>query len=212
MLQADFKPMKSFLYGKTFSFLMKIIGICGPSCSGKTSVVKLLAQELDANVLGLDNFIVKNAGKIYVDYNGQKIRTFERPELYDGKHLAKCVKELEKKGSLTTKIFNLTKLEEEEISIKNKDWLILEGFLLFHFSELNRLMDYKFFIDLPFEEIVIRRAKRADRPKSDKSFILIGKQENREYCLPQKNFPEVISLDGKKSLAELKSEILSRIK
>jgi uridine kinase len=191
---------------------MKIIGVCGPSCCGKSSVAKLLAQELDANILCLDNFIIRHAEKIYVDYKGQKIRTFERPELYDGKRLASFVKELEKKGSLKTTIFNLTRLEDEEIVMQKKDWLILEGFLLFHFNELNKLMDYKFFIDLPFKESVIRRAKRADRPKADKSFILIGEQENQVYCVPQKNLPGVTVLDGKKSPSELKSEILSRIK
>jgi uridine kinase len=191
---------------------MRIIGIAGPSCSGKSSVAKLLAKELDANILSLDNFIIRHAEPIYVDINGEKIRTFERPELYDGKRLANCVKELERKGFLKTRIFNLTKLEDEDISVTKKDWLILDGFLLFHFKELNKLINYKFFIDLSFDEIVKRRIKRADRPKADKSFVLIGEQENKEFVLPQKDFTGVIVLDGKKSLAELKAGILANIR
>ncbi|MBW2991500.1 AAA family ATPase [Candidatus Woesearchaeota archaeon] len=190
---------------------MKIIGICGPSCSGKSCVAKLLAQDLNASILCLDNFIIQGARKIYVNYKGQKIRTFERPELYDGKRLARCVNELNEKGSVKFTIFNLTRLEEEEVFVKKNDYLILEGFLLFQFTELTSLMDYKFFIDLPFREVVSRRVKRADRPKADNSFVLIGYQENKKFCLPQKDFPGVIILDGKKTISELKTDILFHI-
>lgn len=68
---------------------MKVIGLCGPSCSGKSSIAKELAKIISCNVISNDHFYKLGSPKKYVEHEGKQIRTYERPEFYDGKAVAK---------------------------------------------------------------------------------------------------------------------------
>src|SRR3546814_11372068 len=61
-----------------------VIGIAGPSCSGKSSLASLIAGRTVATHLCLDRFWIRKAPAVYRD----GFRSFERPDLYDGKAMA----------------------------------------------------------------------------------------------------------------------------
>jgi len=197
------------LYKLLRELYMKTIGICGPSCSGKTTIAQALAKELDANSLSLDNFYILGTQKIYVKHNGEKLRTFERPELYDGNRLAIVVNELQKNGRSKFKaMLDFKKKEYQEIELVKKDFLILEGLHLFQYEQLNKLIEHKFYIDLPSEIMLERRAERMGRNHSDLTFLKIGPQEWEKYGLKQKDVPDVVILDGKEDLNTLSLKLL----
>nr|MCK4930510.1 hypothetical protein [Nanoarchaeota archaeon] len=188
---------------------MKVIGLAGPSCSGKSNVTRVLEQRLTADVLCLDEFYIKDSKKIFINYQGKRFRSFERPGLYNGNQLAKYVKELKDNGKIRFKSLNIKSGEYKERELIRKDFLILEGFLLFYYTKLRRLIDYRFYIDIPSEEAVSRRMARVDRPLSDASFVKIGCKEYQKYGVPQKALPRVIILDGTLSVKDISKKIIS---
>ncbi len=182
---------------------MITIGIVGPSCSGKSTIANLVAEQLDAPCLSLDLQPIKGVPHVFV--NG--IRTFERPQFYNGEKLAGIVQQLRdlRNGNDNAEsIAALAKFTEysyadrswHERSEAASDYLVLEGFLLFQYPRLERLCDFKFYIDVPWDEMVRRRIARGRGDKSDASFFKIGQAETEQYVLPQKNLPGVIVLDG----------------
>lgn len=190
---------------------MILIGIAGPSCSGKSTVAKLLAKKLDANILNLDEFWIKRK-KIYVSHKGEKIRTYDNPDLYDAKRMSGYIIELRGKGFVKGTKMNLKIHELEEFSMKAKPYLIIEGFYVFTYHKLFDMFDLKFYIDIPENEILKRRKHRPLPSHVDESFMKIGLSEYKKFGSKQKDLPGVIILDGMKYPEYLKKHILKYLK
>lgn len=186
---------------------MRIIGLAGPSSSGKTSVANELRQTLDAEVLSLDHFYKEGYPNIYVEKDGEKIRTYERPELYDGKKAAEVINDL-KEGDVVVDIWDMDREEYRENVFEKKDYVIVEGFLLYTYEELRTVIDDMFYLDLDRDTIIERRLKRLDRT-SDKTFLEIGIEEFERFGREQKFYDEVKVIDAKKEIKEIEKEVLS---
>ena len=191
---------------------MKVIGICGPSCSGKSSIAKELSKILDCNRINVYQYYKLGSDKIYVEYEGNKIRTFERPELYDGDMVAQIIRELKINGKATVKrlLFEGGKEVVEEI-LEEKQHIIVEGFHVLNYESLSKEIDVSFYVDIDFEEIKRRRMQRSDRGQKDEDFLKIGNEEWMKYGEPQKEKANYI-LDGMKNTAQLVKEIMEKIK
>jgi len=190
---------------------MIIIGIAGPSCSGKSSIARRVAERLNTDVLSLDQFAIKGAEKVFVDYNDENIRSFEQPQLYDGSRMARVIRTVIDEGTCTFESMKIPEHILEEKTLQKKGYLVVEGFLLFTYPEIIPLIDHKVYIDLNETEVFRRRAIRSSLPKSDESFMKIGMREYERFGAGQKYTPGVIMLNGMKSLDELASEILHKI-
>jgi uridine kinase len=184
---------------------MKIIGIVGPSCSGKTTISELVAKQLIAQVIALDHMRIKDYPHIFVD----GIRTSERPELYDGEKLAGIAQEWKNKKSV--KLFEYHSKEYHPREVCGGEFLILEGFLLFQYPTLLSCCDLKFYIDLTWETIAARRLARNRSPARDAEFVRIGKSENRKYVEPQKFMQDVIVIDGLEPSRKIAEKIVQRV-
>ena len=190
---------------------MKVIGICGPSCSGKSSLAKQLKRELDCNSISVDFFYAFGCEKTYIKHDGETIRSFERPEHYDGKRVAAIIKELrEKKKVKINRLPHETSKEFIEEELVEKEYLVVEGFQLLNYPELQEQIDISFYIDVEFEEVARRRLQRYDRGSKDDDFVKIGKQEWERVGSNQKEKADHI-LDGTKTIKELQQEIIEKI-
>jgi len=143
--------------------MLPIVLIAGPSGSGKSTLAQMVAAKLGFPCLSLDDFFIRGA-KAYVDTPQGKVRTFERPELYDG-------------GRLAAQIANRT------------SGLVADGFCLFAYAQVLDLPARRFYLDVPFPVCAARRAARKPQRLSDKSFALIGEAETARYILPQRSLP-----------------------
>jgi len=174
---------------------MEIIGIAGPSCSGKSTIAGKVAERLGCDVLSLDQFFIKGLPYLYVEVDGQRLRTFERPELYDGQRMALVLEALKNESSVEVPLFNFQTREYEDTILRGKEFLVVEGFLLYAYNRLVDLIDHKYFIDIPMSVAYERRMSRK-RPNEDKmNFLTVGQQEWERYGAPQKAVVDVV-LDG----------------
>ncbi|MBN1165922.1 MAG: (d)CMP kinase [Methanospirillaceae archaeon] len=133
-----------------------LIGIAGPSCCGKSSVCRLLADRHDVVCLSLDLFFRPCPVAFYKGYANWEIP-----------------------GSLMMDEFVsvLTDLSAGRIShvphagwtgicdtvIRPAPFMIAEGFLLFTDSRVIRLCDLTIYLDIPEDEICRRRQIRNDK-------------------------------------------------
>ena len=162
-----------------------LILIAGPSGSGKSTLAKALAAHMGFPCLSLDDYYIPRA-KVFVETANGVVRTFERPESYDGEKLA--------------------------IRLSNRTTgTVAEGFCLFQYRQVRELGGVCFYIDAPFSVCSARRAARRPQRPSDRSFALVGEAETMAFVAPQKDMPGVLRLDGTASTADLMPLVLDRV-
>ncbi|OGO06357.1 MAG: hypothetical protein A2Y92_00465 [Chloroflexi bacterium RBG_13_57_8] len=167
-----------------------VVGISGIDGAGKTELAMALEKFLisrghDTQSVHLDDFHnpveIRYAGNDPSDnyYN----RSFNLPLIID-----KLLKPLRRKGAFSTRMtlldYRTDKYElEREYSFHPDTIVILEGVFLFR-KELAPYIDYKIFLDIPFEESK-RRAKQRDPEavlnKYDKKYLAAQARFLAEY-------------------------------
>ncbi|MFB0841577.1 uridine kinase family protein [Paenibacillus oleatilyticus] len=117
-----------------------IIGIAGGAGSGKTMLSRYLeerAQPFHVRVIAMDRYYKKERPQAVAPFHGNPFEDFNRPDALDIHRIMEDVR--------------------NEIAGGQAHLLIIEGFLLFHFTELLDLADLKIYVDCPPEERLLRR-------------------------------------------------------
>lgn len=149
-----------------------IIGISGPSSSGKTTVVKNIANLLDCKIIHEDDFYVPD-DQIPIDPIRNE-QNWDHPDAIDFKKFQQCLEAIRKGEKVNDSAQSLEpdvdlKLTDSEISklkeklldkFKNVDIVIVDGFMLFHDDKIARLFDLKLFYYSTYECLKLRRSKR----------------------------------------------------
>ena len=187
-----------------------IVGLCGRTCSGKTTLSRNLAANNPEKVLVIecDKFERANSKQ---KYNG--FENVDHPDSIKFKKLIKSIKLL-KKGK-KVKIPKGRGEKKHDLSLIPKDIIIVEGFLLFLEKELLDLFDKKIFIDISDETLISRRLLRKRHPKYDGIEYLenVALPFSKKFETIQKSNAELI-LNGeedKEKLAQLIYQELPKI-
>ncbi len=152
-----------------------IIGISGPSASGKS----LLANTI-VNELGSDQVVVISEDSYYKD-NGhlplierEKIN-YDHPDSFDHALLCEHLLRLQQGKSVEIPIYSHTKHLRitETRCIGPHAIIVLEGILLFSDQALRKVMDIRIFMSAPLDVCLIRRLKRdvVERQRSFESVL-----------------------------------------
>jgi uridine kinase len=192
----------------------QMIGICGGSSSGKTTLGKSLASKIsltDLTIVHFDDFMI-HVSKLDVS----NITNWESPSLYRFDDFEKALKEL-KEGRVVEIEANSREAKKEGVTARiltpNK-YMLVEGFLIFHTQESRNHFDKRIFIDLPEDEIVKRRYERMKGKEgfwnSYEYISTILVEEHRKVVLPQKQYADLV-LDGTKTTEYLLQETLEFI-
>lgn len=156
------------------------IAIAGPSCSGKSTLAGVLSASLGAERLCLDDFYLPGHPRRYVETGNGRMRSFEHPEAYDGAALLRRVAGMERP-------------------------VVAEGFLLLLYPGAVDAFDLRVFVDLPWDEILSRRAARKGQnvAKVDASFAAVGRDEWELFGARQRDVEGTVVLDGRLPVADL---------
>jgi uridine kinase len=139
-----------------------IIGISGPSASGKSLLANTIVRELGSEkvvVISEDNYYKDNNHLPFEDR--QKIN-YDHPDSFDHDLLCQHLQQLQSGESVEIPIYAHAehKRLEESRSIGEHSIIVIEGILLFTDDKLRDLMDIRIFMSTPLDICLTRRLQR----------------------------------------------------
>ncbi len=154
-----------------------IIGIAGPSASGKTLLANTIVREL-----GSDQVVVITEDSYYKD---QKDITFEErarinydhPDSFDHELFTQHLKALQNGETVLVPQYDFTQHVRSSTfrEIGKHTIIVLEGILLFFEPKLRDIMDIRIFMDTPLDICLLRRLQR-DIVERERSFDSVLQQ------------------------------------
>lgn len=172
----------------------KIIAVAGGSCSGKTTLIRNLAERLGDD---LANFPFDEMFVGFAALREVEVTDWESPALYRWDELLRCLREL-KDGRPVIVQGSESRDNGETVTmlrIEPRPILMVGGFLALHDERVRALYDQTIFIDVSEDEIIRRRKAQADPsiPMDSDQYItgpLIA--GHRKYVEPQREFADHI--------------------
>lgn len=181
-----------------------VIGICGGTGSGKTTITNRLSRELaDSGVLVLQqDHYYKDLSHLPLDERSQ--RNFDHPNALDTELFIEHVRQLKDGKSIERPVYDFTQHRrvQETARLQSQPAILVEGILIFENEALRNLMDIKIFVDTDADLRFIRRLVRdmRDRGRTLESVVEQYQKTVRpmhlEFVEPSKRYADVIIPEG----------------
>ncbi|XP_063079410.1 uridine-cytidine kinase-like 1 isoform X2 [Engraulis encrasicolus] len=159
-----------------------VIGLCGGSASGKTTVANKIIEALDVPwvvLLSMDSFY-KVLSKEEQELAAKNEYNFDHPDAFDFELLVNVVKKLKKGKSVKVPVYDFTShsRRKEWKTVYGANVVIFEGILAFANKDLLKLLDMKVFVDTDSDIRLVRRLKR-DIQERGRDITGVIKQYNK---------------------------------
>ncbi len=146
-----------------------LIGIAGPSCSGKTELARELAASLSgAPILSLDSYY---HALDHLPLEERATCNFDHPDALDWPLIVQHVRELAEARPVEEPVYLFDKHTRATHSrrVVPNDFVILEGLFTLHHPEVRSLLKASIFVKTPDEECYRRRLVRdiAERGRTE---------------------------------------------
>lgn len=152
-----------------------IIGISGPSASGKSLLANTIVSELGSEqvtVISEDAYYKDNS---HLPFAQREKMNYDHPEAFDHALLCEHLRTLRQGKSVNIPIYSHSKHQRlpETLQVGQHAIIVLEGILLFTDKELRELMDIRIFMSTPLDVCLTRRLKRdvVERQRSFESVV-----------------------------------------
>lgn len=152
-----------------------IIGIAGPSASGKSLLANTIVRELGSEqvvVISEDSYYKDNA---HLPFSEREKMNYDHPDSFDHGLLCEHLRQLRQGKSIEIPIYSYAKHLRlpETRTIGQHAIIVLEGILLFSDKALREIMDIRIFMSTPLDICLTRRLKRdvVERHRSFESVI-----------------------------------------
>jgi uridine kinase len=188
-----------------------IIGICGGTGSGKTTVANRILESVRADevVFIQQDLYYRNLKDMPLDY--RNAANFDHPDALDNELLIKHLKKLNAGEPVELPIYDFkthTRLTDTT-PISPKPIVIVEGILIFAEPRLLEQMDIKVFVDTPDDIRFIRRLRRdlAERGRTLDSvieqYVATVRPMHMQFVEPSKRLADVIIPEGGHNLVSI---------
>jgi uridine kinase len=189
---------------------MLIIGICGGTGSGKTTVVNKILDILPENqvaILSQDSYYKDNSS---LSIEERKSVNFDHPDAIEFDLLLNHINELKKGHTIQKPIYSYITCTRsaETIPVESKDVILIEGILLFTDERIRNICNIKVFVDAPADERLMRVIKRdtvergRDIEQTLKRYLDTVKPMHEQFIEPTKRFADIIvPLGGENTVA-----------
>lgn len=151
-----------------------VIGCCGGSGAGKTTLAKRLKEILkdDLSIIQFDNYCIDQS---HLTMEERALVNYDIPSSYDGRLLYKHIEALKRNETINVPIYDFTthSRKNETIEVKPNRVIIIEGIMCFAYIDVFDSFDLKVFVDA-IEETRFQRRKRRDmveRGRTEESVI-----------------------------------------
>ncbi|HSK70517.1 MAG TPA: uridine kinase, partial [Pyrinomonadaceae bacterium] len=160
---------------KTQDSRLMIIGICGGTGSGKTTIARRIVEAVGAEkvILVEQDSYYRNLADMPLDERRQA--NFDHPDAIDSEMLMNHIKRLKLNQSIEMPVYDFkthTRSSETD-HIEPKPVVIVEGILIFAEPRVLDLLDVRVFVDTPDDIRFIRRLRRdiSERGRTVESVI-----------------------------------------
>jgi uridine kinase len=181
-----------------------IIGICGGTGSGKTTITRRIIEALsDTSVVVLQQ---DNYYRDYpeLSYEERVKLNFDHPDSMDTPLLAEDVRNLRAGRAIHRPTYDFANFERLKgtVRIEPVPAIIVEGILIFESKPLRDLMDLKIFVDTDADLRFIRRMSRDIRERGRTTEMVVEQYMNTvrpmhlEFVEPSKRYADVIIPEG----------------
>jgi uridine kinase len=188
-----------------------IIGICGGTGSGKTTVANRILESVNAGDVAFiqQDSYYRNLKDLPLDY--RQAVNFDHPDALDNDLLVHHVRKLKAGGSVELPLYDFkthTRLNDT-LLIEPKPIVIVEGILIFVDPRLLEQMDIKVFVDTPDDIRFIRRLRRdiAERGRTIDSvieqYLATVRPMHIQFVEPSKRYADVIIPEGGHNLVSI---------
>ena len=193
----------------------KIVAIAGGSASGKSTIVKIIAEKFkdDLVVVGHDNYYRAHDD---IDFEERKHLNYDHPQAFDTDlfcdHLKKLLAGLEIDMPLYD--YKIHTRSKDTVKVRAKKIILIEGILVLYDKKIRELTDTKVFVDADSDIRLKRRILRdtVERGRSLEScltqYIEQVKPMHEKYVEPSKKYADIIIPRGAKNIKGI--EILSK--
>jgi uridine kinase len=181
-----------------------IIGICGGTGSGKTTITGRIIEALSSG-----NVIILQQDNYYKDLLGLPLEervklNFDHPDSMDTALMAEHVRRLRAGEGIQRPTYDFANFRRrsETVDIPARSSIIVEGILIFENKELRDLMDIKIFVDTDADLRFIRRLVRDIRERGRTMEMVIAqylatvRPMHMEFVEPSKRYADLIIPEG----------------
>lgn len=181
-----------------------IIGICGGTGSGKTTVARRILENVsDEHVVFFQqDSYYRNLEDMPIELRHQI--NFDHPDALDNDLFINHVKALRAGEAINMPVydFSIHTRKAETIHVQPKPIMIIEGILIFVDAALRELMDIKIFVDTDDDLRFIRRLQRDVHERGRtvesviKQYLETVRPMHQQFVEPSKRYADVIIPEG----------------
>ncbi len=182
-----------------------VLGIGGCSCSGKTTLARELAQELDATLFPLDLYY-RDLSQFPLDTRHK--RNFDHPDSLESELILAHVEALANGEPIDRPIYDFAqhaRVAGKSDRVTPQPFVIVEGILALHYADLLPLYTLTVYVDAPHDVCLTRRIHRdtRERGRTEQSvreqFDATARPMADQFILPSRHTADV-RVDGCQSL------------
>jgi uridine kinase len=190
-----------------------IIGIAGPSSSGKTELARQLAHRLpETTIVSLDSYY---RGMDEIPVEARKKVNFDHPDSIEWPLLQQHLKAISAGLPFDEPVYSFADYARtaETRRIEPSNFVIVEGLFVFHWPELRELLDTKVYVETGESVCFNRRLKRdvAERGRTPESVCEQYERTVRPsaewFVIPSKKFADLV-VSGEDPLAESTAAVM----
>lgn len=183
------------MQGKTI-----IIGISGPTASGKSLLANTIVDEL-----GTDQVAIISEDSYYKDrqnlsYEERCKINYDHPDALDHELLCQHLKQLQNDETVQIPVYDFGQhlRSDETRQIGRHQIIVIEGILLFADPKLRKMLDIRIYMDAPLDICLIRRLERdiQERGRTLTSVLQQYQETVRpmylQFIEPSKKFADII--------------------
>ena len=182
--------------------LAKVIGICGGSGSGKTTIVRKISEVISDFVFLPQDSYYKSAANM----SNENITAFnfDRPDAFDSELILAHLDALRAGRDIEMPTYDFVHHRRTEVTVhvEARKLVIFEGIMIFTDKDVRDRLDLKVFVDTPDDIRFIRRLTRDIKERGRtldsviEQYMTVVRPGHYEYIEPTKQFADIIIPEG----------------
>ncbi len=181
---------------------VKVIGICGGSGSGKTTIVRKISELISDFVFLPQDSYYKSAE--FISNTNITAFNFDHPEAFDNELLIEHLTRLKNGQSIQMPRYDFVhhRRETETTLVEPKKLIIFEGIMIYTDKRVRDLIDLKIFVDTPDDIRFIRRLSRDIKERGRtldsviEQYLNVVRPGHFEFIEPTKACADIIIPEG----------------